>query len=354
MEKKKQKGGLPLIFLLLSALLIVLALVLGMRALNTWSDYEYEVQWTPEPTKGVPSIAVTQDPNLVTATPAPTPLLFSSGSEGDSVRELQEILQRLGYYEGAVDGQFGAGTKEAVRLFQLQHGLAADGIVGKMTWDMMHSDAAHQVVVTPTPEAMDALGSTVPMLVNRDHPIPDGFYPADLVAIGDYAPEGLLLYKKQNLQGVRDAVSALIDMVEDATNQGIYPWQISEAYRTYDDQKAIFDSYVSDFMDDGFSRSNAVSATRQTVADPGQSEHHTGLAFDITVPGEFFSDTAQYAWLALNCWDYGFIMRYTDEKQDITGFLGEEWHIRYVGIEHSKKMQRMDLCLEEYLEYLGR
>lgn len=353
MQKNRRLNWAPILFLALCALLIAAALLFGMRALNTWSEYDVQSAITPVPTATVIPLKVTRDPALVTNTPAPTPLYMANGSEGDGVRELQEILLNLGFYTGAVDGQFGPGTRDAVKIFQQQHRLTADGIVGQKTWDMLHSGDAHRIEITPTPPATDTLAGSVPMLVNRQHPVPDGFYPRDLVKIQDVAPEGLFLYKKRNLSGVEEAVNALIKMVRDATNQGFAPWQISEAYRTYEDQKDIFDNYVGNFMEDGFSRSNAVSATRQTVADPGQSEHHTGLAFDLTVPGEFFADTAQYAWLATYCWDYGFIMRYTDEKQDITGFLGEEWHVRYVGIEHSKKMQQSGMCLEEYLASLG-
>lgn len=353
MQKNRRLNWAPIMFLALCALLIAASLLFGMRALNTWSEYDAESRITPVPTATVHAIKVTRDPALVTNTPAPTALYMASGSAGAMVSELQEILLNLGFYTGVVDGQFGSGTRDAVKLFQQQHSLTADGIVGQMTWDMLHSGQVHRIEITPTPPATDTLAGNIPMLVNRENPIPEGFYPRNLVRIQDVAPEGLFLYKIRNLMAVEEAVNALIKMVQDATSQGIYPWQISEGYRTYEDQKDIFDNYVNNFMEDGFTRSNAVSATRQTVADPGQSEHHTGLAFDLTVPGEFFSDTAQYAWLATYCWDYGFIMRYTDDKQDITGFLGEEWHVRYVGLEHSKKMQQSGMCLEEYLQSLG-
>lgn len=353
MAKSRRRSGASLLFMILAALLLLIALFLGMRAMNTWSDYQARAAETPVPTPTVHSIDVTRDPWLVTATPEPTQILMASGSEGEGVRELQQLLQKFGYYTGEIDGQYGSGTLEAVRLFQAQHNLQPDGIAGEKTWDMLHSSQAHPIQVTPTPAAHDTLSGSVPLLVNREHAVPEDFYPANLVTIEEFAPQGLLLYKIKGVKGVKEAVDALIQMVEDATRQGISPWQISEGYRTYQDQKDIFDNYVDQYMQEGFSRDNARSATRQTVADPGQSEHHTGLAFDLTVPGEFFSDTAQYAWLALNCWDYGFIMRYTDEKSDITGFLGEEWHVRYVGLEHSKKMQQMDMCLEEYIEYLG-
>ena len=121
----------------------------------------------------------------------------------------------------------------------------------------------------------------------------------------------------------------------------------------YANMSAADKENVKEYMNkNGLSRSKAESAARLTVADPGTSEHHTGLAFDVTVPGETFKFTKQCQWLHEHCWEYGFIIRYTDDKQDITGFLGEEWHIRYVGTEHSMNMKNSGLCLEEYLEHV--
>ena len=88
------------------------------------------------------------------------------------------------------------------------------------------------------------------------------------------------------------------------------------------------------------------------MADPGTSEHHTGLAFDITVAGTIFKGTKQQIWLHKNCWDYGFIVRYQDGKEDVTGFIAEDWHIRYVGVEHATAMRDQNLSLEEYLAKL--
>ena len=105
--------------------------------------------------------------------------------------------------------------------------------------------------------------------------------------------------------------------------------------------------------DNGLSRSRAISATKKTVADPGSSEHHLGTAFDITIPGTSFGSTKQAKWLAEHCWEYGFILRYTEEKQNITGFLAEPWHFRFVGTEHSLIMRDEHLCLEEYLDLYG-
>ena len=103
--------------------------------------------------------------------------------------------------------------------------------------------------------------------------------------------------------------------------------------------------------DNGLSRSKARARALRTVAEPGCSEHHLGLAFDITAKGASgFKGTKQCKWLHAHCWDYGFIVRYQEDKTDITGFAAEEWHIRYVGVEHAVAMRDGNLCLEEYLD----
>ena len=310
-----------------------------------------QVYVTPAPETMAP--AETSVP--ITATPAPTALYFASGSAGDGVRTLQQRLRELGFLEGEADGQFGRATKAAVVLFQKQHGLDADGIVGEKTWRMLFSDNAHAVEVTPTPEAFHGVAESVPILVNKQHPVGSDYEPDHLVYIADVIPSGVAVLADPKAQGVSEAVYALKAMLEAAIADGVGHWKIREAYRTYDAQKRIFNNYVNKYMEDGRSRSSAISATRQTVADPGTSEHHTGLAFDLnaTNTSDAFVDTAQYVWLVRHCWEYGFIIRYTDEKEDVTGFLGEEWHYRYVGVEHARKMHETGMCLEEYLDWLG-
>jgi D-alanyl-D-alanine carboxypeptidase len=142
-----------------------------------------------------------------------------------------------------------------------------------------------------------------------------------------------------------------MDMLTAAHTDGITVWQVSAAYRTWQMQDDLFNAQVADYMrNNRLSETDAVSAARLTVADPGTSEHMTGLAFDITVPGKSFKGTEQANWIAANCWDYGFILRYEEDKQRITGFLAEPWHIRYVGKEHSIPIRDAGMCLEEYVQ----
>ena len=279
-------------------------------------------------------------------TPAPTqtPGLLKKGDDGGSVSLMQERLKELGYYNGSVDGDFGPGTEQAVRLFQSQNGLDADGIAAAKTFAVLYSDSAKQVTVTPTPDP-----NAPPLLVNREHPTEEGYAPSDLVVLKNVIPSSLAKVKGSDIEGDRTAVNAMIDMFRAAQADGVDDWQISAGYRSYNYQKKLFDRQVNEYLDQGFSRSNAISATRKTVADPGTSEHHTGLAFDITVPGTIFKGTPEQIWLHEHCWDYGFVIRYQEDKEAITGYIAECWHIRYVGLPHSTIMRDKNQCLEEYL-----
>ena len=365
MPQRKNIGGRnrrsPYVFILLMVVLLILLMICAIGAMNAWASYDLEASITPRPspvpTATVSPVLVTRDPYFATYTPVPTatPSVLSVGTKGQMVKEMQERLQQLGFYTGSIDGDYGSGTRAAVTAFQRQHGLTADGLAGSQTLSLLYSDRAKHIVITPAPTLFNTIGGDVPMLVNRQNALPDDFVPADLVRVKDIAGDTFSVYSDSNVKGVREAVEALTRMINDAIAEGYKPWKLAEGYRTIAYQKKIFDNKVDEYMEErNMSRSQAISATRLTVADPGQSEHHTGLAFDLNVPGYYFSDTAQYLWILENCWDYGFVLRYTDEKQDITGFMGEEWHVRYVGVEHSKNMQLLDMCLEEYIDYLNQ
>ncbi len=332
--------------------LIVAAVLLGVKVLTLTPEVQRVSSLTPTPVPTAFNVMqVTPDPNAT-----PTPELVRTGTTGDSVTELQERLKALGYYTGNVDGQFGPGTKAAVTLFQQQHGLTADGIVGPNTSAMLFSDQAHQVVVTPTPSPAPTpdvepgmMANGYPLLVNKQNYLPDSYRTVELVNMRQYCNSSIVTIKGSEIQGEKVAVDALLTMLQAAHADGLTVWQISAGYRSIQYQQELFDERVYAYRQEGYSGSQARAKVRETVADPGASEHHTGLAFDVTVPGEQFSNTQQHLWLAQHCWEYGFIIRYQREKEDITGFSYEPWHIRYVGTTHSIPMRDEGLCLEEYL-----
>ena len=340
-------------------LLVITAIVLGVRVANLVDLTREEMSTTPTPMPPTRNIMqVTIDPNA----PTPPPVL-RSGSQGEEVWQLQTRLQELGYYTSAVDGQFGPGTRSAVVDFQRQHGLDADGIVGEGTKAVLYSGSAQPKPTAPptnpptaVPEVVPAWvrSDGMPLLVNREHFMPEGYQPQELVDMSGYCPGSIVKIKYSGTKAERVAVDALIRMLKDAHTQGITVWQVSAAYRGESYQQQLFDQQVKEYMDkNDLSYADAVSATKLTVMEPGSSEHHTGLAFDITVPGVAFKGTEQAEWLADNCWDYGFIIRYAADKENITGILAEPWHIRYVGTEHSLPMRQQNLCLEEYITKYG-
>lgn len=191
----------------------------------------------------------------------------------------------------------------------------------------------------------------LPMLVNADHPVPSGYAPQNLVLMTDYCDENIVKIKGSEIEGNQQAVDALMVMLGAAIEQGVEDWQISAGYRSVAYQQQVWDNYVYKYRTENeMSSSQAEAATAKYVAKPGCSEHHTGLAFDVTVPGESFPLTDQSKWLAENCWDYGFIIRYTEEKVSITGINAEPWHIRYVGKNHAIEMRDKNWCLEEYIQ----
>ncbi len=84
----------------------------------------------------------------------------------------------------------------------------------------------------------------------------------------------------------------------------------------------------------------------------GYSEHNSGLSLDVGSGLRQMDRAPEGKWIEKNAWKYGFILRYPSDKTDVTGIQYEPWHIRYVGLPHSTIMQKMNLALEEYLDYL--
>lgn len=362
-----------LIAMIALAVLAVAVIVFAVREIRLYGDVQVEQSRTPTPVPGYGNVMqVTIDPSL----PTPVPVL-RSGAQGEAVWQLQERLQALGYLTGSVDGQFGPATKEAVQLLQRQHGLTADGhrsgkirascsiltARSRMPHRRPAPTQAAQVTEAPAADDMILLTAEVentipvgftadglPLLVNRDSPLPDDYQPQQLVNMRDYCDSNIVSIKGSEIEGEQIAVDALLAMLMQAQSEGLTSWQISAGYRSVAYQQKLFDDKVYSYRQQGMTGAQARSAARKLVADPGCSEHHTGLAFDITVPGTSFGGTKQAKWLEEHCWEWGFILRYPADKTAITGITNEPWHFRYVGVDASMEMRETGECLEEYVE----
>lgn len=186
------------------------------------------------------------------------------------------------------------------------------------------------------------------VLVNNavTYPFPDG---SNLVSVYDYKSSD---YSVADMEVMVESgiMPHLNDMLEDFYRaEGLNTINVVSGYRSYDDQR---DLYADSLATDG------AEHTARYVANPGGSEHHTGLAVDLSIyypdtgVSETFSGEGQYSWINENGWKYGFIQRYPSDKEAMTYIAEETWHYRYVGLPHAYLIKQNNMCLEEYLEFL--
>ena len=185
---------------------------------------------------------------------------------------------------------------------------------------------------------------TMLLLVNGKNPLPDDYdsnVRADLVEID---PE----YRNNNYVTKihKDVYPYITAMVAAAQAEGV-DLKVWSPFRSYADQKVLFENQVNRVGGD-----EDKAAT--VVARPGTSEHNTGICADFNMASDSFADTPMYTWMTKNAEDYGFVMRYEASKQSITGVIHESWHWRFVGIDAAKEMNKLGMCLEEYVEYKNK
>lgn len=173
------------------------------------------------------------------------------------------------------------------------------------------------------------------ILVNSENKVPE-----------DYELKLMTLTNGQQID--EDIYPSLQKMFDDMRAKGYYP-EVRSGYRSEENQEDIFENKFASFREQGYSKKEARELTEQWVAEPGTSEHETGLAVDIN-PDRDKSGDEVYRWLSENAHKYGFIKRYPEDKTDITGISNEPWHYRYVGEKAAKEMKKKNLCLEEYIE----
>ncbi len=197
------------------------------------------------------------------------------------------------------------------------------------------------------------------MLLNRQYELPEDFQ-WDLVywSNGQYVDAMYLNCEEHNSVKAVDkaAYQPLKNMFADAAQAGV-PLQLVSAYRSIHLQDKLFTRSVNYYINQGYSEAEAINKANYSRTFSGTSEHNTGLGFDILEKGNFtltesFENTAQFKWLMENAENYGFILRYAEDKTTKTGIMYEPWHFRYVGIEHAKKINELGMCLEEYIDYL--
>lgn len=180
---------------------------------------------------------------------------------------------------------------------------------------------------------------SIHVLVNKINPLdPADHEPSDLVV-----PDVPMEFEGQQMRD--EAAAALEELFDDAEEDDI-DLLVTTAYRGYEHQLALYEGYAEDLGQE---------AADEVSARPGYSEHQTGLAVDLSHPGNedcylsvCFGDTPAGEWLAENAHEHGFLIRYPQDAAEVTGFSYEPWHLRYAGKETAADVVEQDLTLEEY------
>lgn len=192
-------------------------------------------------------------------------------------------------------------------------------------------------IIIQEPEKID-------VLVNKKRNLPNDYVPADLVKLSE-VPTVLENPEVNQLRSA--AYEALKELFKAANEEEGYELYARSGYRSYNTQTSLYSSYVDSY---------GQKAADKYSAKPGQSEHQTGLSIDITCEAmnlkldDTFGDTEEGKWVQENAHRFGYIIRYPKGKEDITGYMYEPWHIRYLGEELAANVYESGLTLEEYFE----
>lgn len=196
-----------------------------------------------------------------------------------------------------------------------------------------------EIFVTPTGVELDANFGRL-LLINGKHALPDDYD----TKVREYLVEIDDQYRNNDYvtQIHKDVYPYITAMVAAAQKDGVN-LQVWSPFRSYAIQNDLFQKQVNRVGGDE-------EKAAAVVARPGTSEHNTGLCADFNMASDAFENTPMYTWMCENAEDYGFILRYPQDKQHITGVIYESWHWRFVGINNAKEINQLGITLEEYIE----
>ncbi|QIK69488.1 M15 family metallopeptidase [Erysipelothrix sp. HDW6C] len=173
------------------------------------------------------------------------------------------------------------------------------------------------------------------VLVNRQRYLPSDYIPPLMDVPTDYAVSG-------GYEATPNTVNAFIRMVDDMYSETGMWMYVTSSYRDYEFQGELYYNYID--------QHGQAEADRMS-AKPGTSEHQTGLVMDVVTPGGYmftFGETEQSAWVNKNAHKYGFIVRYPEGKESITGYMPEAWHLRYLGVDTATSVYNSGLTYDEW------
>lgn len=199
---------------------------------------------------------------------------------------------------------------------------------------------------TPKDVKVAANPTDIAVLVNKSIKLPDGYKPSDLVE-----PNVMFIFSEKDDRRLmrKEAAAALEKLFEGAKKDGVFLAGVS-GYRSYTTQDSLFRYYV---------QVQGEETARKYSAEPGHSEHQTGLTMDVSgstgkcAADDCFAGTPEAIWLEKHVAEYGFVIRYPKGKEQITGYAYEPWHLRYIGTKIAQEVMSKGITLEEYFGMAG-
>ncbi len=313
-KKKKLKIKKQVIYFILIVFALIVGTILGI---HYWNDYQYKQ---------------TNEYKLLSKgyTKEETELLFQKLTE-EKIQELLEQEKNETLLAILNEKYYLSKNLDAYLEYQKRN-------TNTSTYDIVAliNTGAHQDWYENIVDADTSLGNL--LLVNKFHQLAN-----------DYSPENLIKVSKQHSYGeqqiTKEAYEGFQNMFNKAKEENV-TFFINSSYRNYKDQEDTYNSLKKAY---GSSKADSQAAR------PGHSEHETALAFDIFTPGNTstgnFKDSKAYEWLKENAQDYGFIERYPEGKEYLTGYNYEAWHWRYVGIEVAKQIKEEEITFDEYYAF---
>ena len=206
------------------------------------------------------------------------------------------------------------------------------------------------------------------LLVNAWHSLPNDFSEEGLISVGQTSGFDIQV-QDNSVQLFQPAYDGLKEALDAAKEDGLEYFIVMEGYRSVAEQEALFSEEMQD-LSSRYSDERLIAETKKKVNYPGTSDYHTGMTvrMDVYQRGnselndqKFQAESAQGAWLTENCWKYGFVFRFPskdfpnsswEDKSYKTGVSSQLNMYRFVGKAHSAAMRVLDMCLEEYIEFL--
>ena len=271
---------------------------------------------TTDPNAEDPSAETTTDPNTESSTDPDSETSTESEQVGGGTNM---NFESVSYYSIRLNSRYSAYAEKHPEY-------SVENVVLNVNMNLDHA-FYEGIEIINNPDDLEAI-------CNKFYALPEDFSPSNLKSV----PEGYFVADGKEYILDQDALDAFVKMSDEAKKSDL-SLKIISAYRSFSYQSKLYDKYKA---------ANGQSTADRFSARPRHSEHETGLAIDINDVSQAFENTKEFTWLQDNAHKYGFILRYPKGKEDVTGYMYEPWHYRYLGVDLATKVKESGLTYDAY------